>query len=454
MNLESLSFQHPLLKEIDMFLSGSEKVRRMFHKCFFSTIERSTVWKEGEAPFVVTGDISAMWLRDSSAEVWNYLAFMQDIPELQRFIEGVIRRQIRYILTDPYANSFNEYPNGERCWYDITEQHSLVWERKYEIDSLAYVIRLIHAYCSHTGNLPPYTERENPGENRDEEADASVGMISRLFHVILDIWKKEQHHFAESAYRFTRKNTWERDTIYNNGLGNPVNDTGMTWSGFRPSDDACVFGYLIPSNFFAAAALGYIEEIAAVYLKDHEIIGQAVQLRQEILRGIRNYGTYLHPKFGRIYAYETDGYGNYTLQDDANIPSLLSLPYFCGSYFDKEIYQNTRKFVLSPENPYYFSGKFGDGVGSQHTPKGSIWPIAVAVRALTSDNRDEIAHCLRILLTTDAGTDYMHESFCTDNSQIYTRAWFSWADAMFAELVLKLYSDESMRDILLLNYSL
>ncbi len=451
MEIEELKFEHPLLAEIDTFLSGNEKVRQMFRKCFFSTIERSTQWKEGKEPFVLTGDIPAMWLRDSSAEVWNYLRFVKDVPQMKRFVSGVLRRQIRYVLTDPYANAFDEYPNGNHCWCDITAQNDLVWERKYEIDSLAYVVRLLHEYCVQTGELPLYVEQENPGENRDAEADASVGMVSQLFRTILNVWRTEQRHFKNSEYRFTRKDTWERDTIHNDGMGNPVNDTGMTWSGFRPSDDACIFGYLIPSNFFAVTALGYMEELSLTFLKNYEIAGEALELRQEILRGIRNYGTYLYPGIGRIYAYETDGYGNYILIDDANAPSLLSLPYLSGEYLDEEIYQNTRKFILSRENPNYYSGSFGSGIGSQHTAKGCIWPIALAVQALTSNDKEEIRQCFRTLITTDADTNYMHESFDTDNPASYTRPWFSWADSMFAELVFKLYEDENLRDILTLQ---
>lgn len=446
--VENLRFTHPYLKEVGDYIKD-EKVKRMFDKCFFSTVERSTLWDEGEDPFVITGDIPGMWLRDSSAQVNNYIKYVNEVPALDRFINGVIRRQIRNILYDPYANSFNRTENGAHTWYDNTDMKPGVWERKYEIDSICYVIRLIYKYIKVSSKLPLYSETENPGENRDCEADANVGMLVRLFETVLELWTKEQRHFEMSDYRWTREHTWERDTIYNDGLGNPVNLTGMTWSGFRPSDDACIFGYLIPSNFFAAQVLGYMKEISLEYLSDLMIAARAEKLQKQILRGIRNYGTYLHPKYGRIYAYETDGYGNYTLLDDANSPSLLSLPYLSPDVIDYKIYENTRNFVLSTDNPVYYKGAHAEGIGSVHTPEGWIWHIALVMQALTSNDKAEIERIYNILISTDAGTDYMHESFSPENPENFTRAWFSWADSVFAELIMKIYDDESLRDILM-----
>ena len=216
-----------------------------------------------------------------------------------------------------------------------------------------------------------------------------------------------------------------------------VNYTGMTWSGFRPSDDACRFHYLIPSNMFAVVVLNQMAEIAGTMYLDMELARSALALRDEIEAGIRLYGVYRHPKYGEIFAYETDGFGNYTLMDDANVPSLLSAPYFGYVSLDDPIYQNTRQFILSQENPYYVEGRLAKGIGSPHTPAGYIWPISLIMQALTSQNADEIASLIHTLTTTDAGTGVMHESFDPNAPERFTRAWFAWANSLFGELIYR-----------------
>ena len=219
-------------------------------------------------------------------------------------------------------------------------------------------------------------------------------------------------------------------------MGMPVSYTGMTWSGFRPSDDACVFGYLIPSNMFAVVTLGYMLEIFnSFYADETEFISKCKKLKDEINYGIQTYGTYDHPVYGKIYACETDGMGNKRLFDDANVPSLISAPYL--GYTDKndEMYKRTRRFILSEDNPYYYKGKFANGVGSPHTPEGYIWHIALSMQGLTSDDPDEISAVLKMLEDTDADTGYMHEGFCADDPKKYTRPWFAWSNSLFAELV-------------------
>lgn len=434
-------------EEIECFLKANTKLRTMFHQCFYSTLERSTVWGYGD-PYVITGDIYAMWLRDSSAQVTCYVPFLKDSDELKEFIIGVIDRQIRCIMTDPYANAFNREMNGRHSWNDETKTNPWVWERKYEVDSLCYAVKLIYDYTVCMGDIPFKDKEENPGENVGARFSA-VGKISQLFRTILRQWRTEQDHFGKSQYRFYRNDTLERDTLHNGGMGNPVNITGMTWSGFRPSDDACVFGYNIPQNLFACTALKYISELAEVYLKKYDIAAEADALYGDIMRGIRNYGIYLHPKYGRIYAYETDGFGNYVLQDDANAPSLLSLTYLCPDVTDKTVYRNTRRFVLSEDNPVFIKKKDMCGIGSIHTPDGYIWHIALIMQALTSNDREEISNILGILQTTDADTGYMHESFNPDNVYEFTRSWFSWADGLFAQLIMRLYNSPELRDLLL-----
>ncbi|WP_240702817.1 glycoside hydrolase family 125 protein [Cohnella luojiensis] len=410
-----------LLKEAESSLAAYPKLLDMFIKCYPNTLETTTKLLKDQSAFVITGDIPAMWLRDSSAQVRHYLPLAKGDGELQRLIEGLIRRQIAYIHIDPYANAFNEEANDNRYDQDLTELDAWVWERKYEIDSLCYPIQLAFLYWKETGNKGIF----------DDSFRSAV-------HTIIALWKTEQRHAEQSPYRFARIDCPPSDTLRNNRMGMPVNYTGMTWSGFRPSDDACTFGYLIPSNMFAVVVLRYIEEIAAEVWDDAEIVRLAAELREEIDYGIQTYGTYIHPKYGKIYAYETDGFGNHNLMDDANVPSLLSIPYLGYTNFDDPLYQNTRKFVLSVDNPFYQEGKFAKGIGSPHTPVGYIWPISLAMQALTAQDDAEIHELLDMLQRTDADTGYMHEGFDPDNPSSYTRPWFAWANSLFGELLYRL----------------
>ena len=225
------------------------------------------------------------------------------------------------------------------------------------------------------------------------------------------------------------------DTLPAGGKGRPVNVTGMTWSGFRPSDDCCKFGYLIPANMMAVTALGYVEEISRDVYGDVELAGRCKALAEEIRDGIMDYGVVNHHKYGRIYAYETDGFGNYNLMDDANSPSLLAMPYLGYCSREDELYQNTRRFILSEDNPYYNAGSRAAGMGSPHTPEGYVWHIGIIMQALTSTDKKEIRNCLEMLADTHAGTNYMHESFNPEEPEEFTRPWFAWANSLFGELL-------------------
>jgi hypothetical protein len=226
--------------------------------------------------------------------------------------------------------------------------------------------------------------------------------------------------------------------LRNHGKGMPVNFTGMTWAGFRPSDDACRFGYNIPGNAFAVVTLREMAQMAEIVFHDRVLQKKAMDLAEEIDYGIQTYGVIDHPRHGRIFAYETDGFGHYHLMDDANVPSLLSLPYLGYCAKDDPLYRATRRFVLSQDNPYYYAGKRAAGIGSPHTPDRHVWPISLVMQALTSDDEQEIATVLQTLTTCDGGTGFMHESFHVDDPGQYTRAWFAWANSLFGELVVDL----------------
>lgn len=404
------------------------KLAAMFRECFANTYGTTIQRQEDGSTFVITGDIPAMWLRDSSAQVRTYLLLAKEDPLIADMIEGIIRRQVQYIGLDPYANAFNKEPNGAGHQQDITQMSPWIWERKYEIDSLCYPLQLSYLLWKVTGRTSQF--------NDDFRSAARS---------ILRLWRVEQAHETDSPYRFQRINCPPTDTLTRDGMGSQVGNTGMTWSGFRPSDDACTYGYLIPSNMFAVVVLGYLAEIADQVWGNPAISTEALQLAIEIRSGIEAYGVIQHPTLGAIYAYETDGLGGYHLMDDANVPSLLSIPYL--GYADPEdpIYQNTRSFILSGENPYFYQGTAAKGIGSPHTPERYIWPISLAIQGLTATSREEKLHILDVLADTDAGTGFMHEGFHVDDPAKYTRPWFSWANAMFSELVLDVCGHSIMK---------
>ncbi|MBX7419885.1 glycoside hydrolase family 125 protein [Clostridium chauvoei] len=394
-----------------------EKLKSLFFNCFINTIE-TTVTVEDDDAFVITGDIPAMWLRDSTSQVEHYLPFVKNNENLKDLFTGLIKRQMKCILIDPYANAFNREANGQKWDNDITKDSPWVWERKYEIDSLCYPVRLIYKYWKESGDTSFFNDE-----------------IKNIFNIIIDLWITEQDHFGKSDYSFQRLNCSETDTLCNNGLGNPVGYTGMTWSGFRPSYDACKYGYLIPANMFASVALRYIEEIAETIYNDISLKDKAFKLRTDIENGIEKFGIIENKEFGKIYAYETDGLGNYNFMDDANVPSLLSIPYIEFRGIDDEIYQNTRKFILSKNNPFYYEGSAAKGIGSPHTPPEYIWHIALSMAGLTTNNKEEISDLLKTLLATDGDTGFMHEGFYCNNPKEFTRDWFAWSNSLFAHFV-------------------
>lgn len=387
-------------------------------QCFLNTMETTVKQQEDGSYFVITGDIPAMWLRDSAAQLKPYLKYANEDADLRNILRSVIAKHAFYIGLDPYANAFNASADA-RGHQDDTDFHSpWVWERKYEVDSLCAALYLSHEYYELTGDKSIFTQE-----------------FHNMIKQIVDLFALEQHHDTNSKYYFNRANCPKLDTLPNFGRGRPVNHTGMTWSGFRPSDDACTFGYLIPSNMMAVVALQYAAELIEAGYEDKMLSGLCLSLAETIEDGIETYGTYLHPKYGKIYAYETDGFGNYTLMDDANSPSLLSIPYLGYRPADDPVYQNTRNFILSPDNPYYFQGSAAKGIGSPHTPHRFIWHISLIMQILTSSDKEEINSCLDMLSRTHDGTNFMHEGFHADNPSQYSRPWFAWANTLFAQML-------------------
>ena len=397
------------------------KVSEARYKLAEGAIERlfsSTLTRAADGSiFVITGDIPAMWLRDSTWQVRPLLAAANDL-EVAQLVADVSKRQIEYVLLDPYANAFNPEADGN-CWHkDFPNQSPWVFERKFELDSLAAVLDLATRLYLESGFTNHFTERFN---------DATK--------VILDLLEREQNH-DPNTYRFERKDVRDFDFLSHGGYGSPVAYTGMIWSGFRPSDDACKFGYLIPANAHMAKVLEQLAELPNEVFSDQTSKDRALKISGEIKIGIEKFGL-VEFEGKQIFAYECDGLGNYLLQDDANIPSLLSLPYLGVCSELDPIYLNTREFILSSSNPYFYSGQVLTGLGSQHTPENQVWPLGIAMQGITSSSEREIEESLKLLELSHAGTNQMHESVGMDNPRIFTREWFSWADMTFYHLLLK-----------------
>ena len=391
----------------------------VFVNCYTNTLNTTVKRMENNMTHVITGDIPAMWLRDSAAQLRPYIFLAKENEEIRELIAGLVRRQFMCITIDEYANAFNEAPNGA-CWEkDDPDQNPWVWERKFEVDSLCYPLQLAYLLWKNTGCTTQF------------EGDFQAGVEK-----ILEVFTTEQYHEEKSHYRFNRNNGYYRDTLSRDGKGALVKSgTGLIWSGFRPSDDACTYGYLIPSNMFAVVALGYLEEMEREIFHNEELAERAKALKEEIQRAIETIGKTFTEEFGMVYAYETDGYGMYNLMDDANVPSLLAMSYL-GYEGEPEVSSNTRRFLLSEANPFYFKGDKAAGIGSPHTPSNYIWHIAMAIQGLTSETREEKLEILKNMAATTGGKGVMHEGFCCEDDSKFTRAWFSWAKARYSELFL------------------
>ncbi len=410
---------------------GDPNLSTIFENCFPNTLD-TTVFTGtyGGKPdtYIVTGDIDAMWLRDSSAQVWPYLPLAKEDEPLRVLLEGAIRRQARMILLDPYANAFmRDEKAAPLSWAvnDKTDHHPGVGERKWEIDSLCYPIRLAHGYWKATGDTRPF----------DATWKEAAWTVVRTF-------RAQQRKDGPGPYSFQRETFGPSDSVPLGGFGNPARPVGMIFSMFRPSDDACIYPLFVPANMFASVSLRKLAELASKVLDDAKLAAESTALADEVDRAIAQYGKTHHPEFGEIWAYEVDGYGNALMLDDADAPGLVTISYLESAPINDPLYQRTRTYALSDSNPYYFHGKAGEGVGSPHEGINTIWPMSITYRAITATDQQEIRRCLRMLRDTTAGTGFMHESFHKDDATQFTRPWFAWANTLFGELILKLATEQ------------
>jgi uncharacterized protein len=373
------------------------KLDRLYLTAYDETIQRHALAQRDGTTYVSTGDINAEWLRDASATVRPYIGLSEHDGDVQKTLRGVVARQAKYILIDPYANAFS------------SNYH--VVEHKFEVDSLLYPIWFAYDYYKQTGDRSIFTPE-----------------VRRAFDRVLATMRDEQHHAQRSRYT--------NPQLANNGRGSAVRYTGMVWTGFRPSDDPVRYHYNIPVNMFASVVMRDLTAIAREVWHDDRMAQNAWGLSIEIQRGIEQYGTLELQPFGRIYAYEVDGRGHANVMDDANIPSLLSIPYFGYLPKTNSLYLATRRFALSDRNPYFFRGKYAEGIGSPHTPHGYVWPLALCVQALTATDDKEVDQLFGWIAASDVGDHRLHESFNAEWPESYTREDFAWPNALYAELIM------------------
>lgn len=403
----------------EKFTGEDTKIAEVFESCISDTIQKTIHILEDGSVFVITGDIPAMWLRDSACQLTPFIRFAKEDKDILELLTALSNKQVEQILLDPYANAFQAKDDPASIWMkDRTDMKPILWERKYELDSLTHPILMHWNLWKMSDSTAHFTEE-----------------WKRAAEVMISVFRTEQNHEEKSEYRFERSDCVFTDTLSREGKGALVKGgIGLIWSGFRPSDDACVYGYNIAENMQAAVALEHVAEIADKIYNDQDLAERAGAFAAEVREAI---GRYAFVPRQNYYAYEVDGYGQYLVMDDANMPSLLSMPYFGWCRKDDPSYLATRKVLLSSLNPYYYTGKAISGIGSPHTPVDYVWSIAVAVQGLTSCSEEERLACIRTMVKNDNGTYQMHEGIYADNPAEYTRSWFSWANSMFCELVLE-----------------
>ena len=440
-NIKKFKSNRPLLSErtftSDVVEQTIKKVKAsiadaelawIFENCYPNTLDTTVDYEviDGKPDaFVITGDIDAMWLRDSTAQVWPYMPLIDKDLKIKNLILGLINRQVKCILTDPYANAFYKDLTRISKWStDIPTPKPGVHERKWEIDSLCYFVRLSYHYFKISGD----------NSFMDSDWDKAAKLVVETF-------RTEQRENGTSPYSFSREHSMTVGLAQFYGKGAPTKYTGLIHSIFRPSDDGTLLPYLIPSNIFAYVSLEQLSELYTINGKDTDFSDACMSFSNQVKLAVEKHAIKEHVDFGKIYSYEVDGFGNNLFMDDANVPSLMSLAYIGGHSPKDRIYKNTRKFLISDSNPWFLRGKAAEGQSSPHTGRENIWPMGIILRGITSEDENEIKMCLRMLKKTHADTGFMHESFHKDDAYNFSRSWFAWANTLFGEFVIKVYNE-------------
>lgn len=320
---------------------------------------------EGPQSFIITGDIIAEWLRDSCNQLTPYLGLAKKDKAVHNLILGAVNTQSEYVIQSPYCNAFQPPPiaglkvsyNGQDDIVHPAYEPSVVFECKYELDSLGHFLTLANNFYEATGSL--------------EFVHSRWLLALDMLLEVLDQQSKptfdpDTGRYRRNMYTFKRQAWVGTETLNLDGVGNPLNNgTGLIRSAFRPSDDATILPFFIPANAMMAVEL----KRTAVILKaasEHDLAHRVEDWSKQITAGIWAHGVVEHAKFGRVFAYEVDGYGSSILMDDANYPSLLALPLMGFVAPDDPVYQNTRKMLLSrTSNPYYIQGSDFQGIGGK-----------------------------------------------------------------------------------------
>ncbi len=389
-----------------------------------SSIERlvfdACIERTGGEVFVQTGDIEAMWIRDSCWQLRPLMRFVAD-EDISWVLVGAVKSQVRYLGIDPYANAFNIEANGA-CWHkDFADQSPWVFERKFELDSLT-------AFLHFSLDLV--------GAGVIEHIDAAWWSVA---NEIVELMWRETRHEVES-YRFVRAGAPAHDFLSNEGYGAKYAECGLIWGAFRPSDDACELPFNIAANLHAAVVLRRLSDYCGSHGINPELAKRARALAASVEAAVQKYGL-VKIEDSTIYAYEVDGLGGAVLQDDANYPNLLSLPWL--GHASDDVYLATRERVLSADNPWYFESPIAAGIGSPHTGPGMVWPLAIAMAGLTASSAADRLAALRMIEATASADGHIHESFKVDKPEVFTRPWFSWAEMTYVELAFAVSEGDS-----------
>lgn len=422
---------------------------RLFENSFPNSLDTAVKWKgfaannsEEELTFLITGDINAMWLRDSANQMQSYLPLVEanaSYNSLASLYRGVINLQARYVIEAPHCNSFQppiesglppEQNQATPDDFNPSVSNQTVFECKYELDSLAAFLEISTNYYEATGDIEFF--------RKFQWVDAINAVLDTTEALLVGTYASNGS-VNVSPYTWERQTTSATETLDNSGRGNPVQDgTGLVRSAFRPSDDSTTYQLFIPANMMFSRYLDSASEIMAAVGGQRNLANRMHNFAQSIRMAITTHGIVNDAIYGQVYAFEVDGFGSVNRMDDANIPSLLSAPFLGYLNVTDPIYQNTRKFILSKDNPYFMRGPVINAVGGPHAGLGQAWPMASIIRIFTSSDDSEITQALKEIVSSTDGLGLIHESINSFDATKWTRQWFSWANGLFGQCLLDL----------------